>query len=301
MFGSVDVAIVNSHSIEIIDYKDGWTPVAAKNNPQMQQYAWGLLSGMMKEGDAFPVAEIKMTIIQPRLRLSGRSGIDSHTMTIAEFAVTYPLIMRQAEATDDPDAPFVPGEVQCKYCAHAGNCSAMFEHTMAKAGIKFDDLSESAAKVEPKSMTDEHLISVLEAAPLLRQIIENAEEEALKRMTNGEQLPGFKVVRGRGQRAWNDDPVAIEQVLRSVKIPKSEIYRQVMVSPAQVEKLKWKNRAGEEVSLNKKQLEKVLAKASRSDGKLTVVSAADKRPAVEFQKVEGMFSETGAELPDWLK
>ena len=109
-------------------------------------------------------------------------------------------------------------------------------------------------------------------------------------------------------------------------IPKGEIYRETLISPAQAEKLTWKKRDGTTKQLTERQL-KVLHEEyiTKSDGKLQVVSEADERPAV-VRDVSSMFGAVGAapaaddhathvaahlsavaelpaflQVPDWLK
>ena len=48
MSGTVDVQLIGSTGIEIIDYKDGINPVEAKDNEQMEQYALGIIAKYMR-------------------------------------------------------------------------------------------------------------------------------------------------------------------------------------------------------------------------------------------------------------
>ena len=150
-------------------------------------------------------------------------------------------LIAEAAATDAPDAPFNPGESQCKYCAHGGACTARTTQALSNAGISFANLEvvEQTASKEPTTMTDKQLREVLEAAPLLRQMIEAAETEALRRFEAGQEIDGLKAVRGRGSRSWMYEDDAMEEHLKKAGIPKSAIYKTTMISPAQIEKVRW--------------------------------------------------------------
>jgi hypothetical protein len=304
MHGTVDVQIISGSQLEIIDYKDGMQEVIAKDNPQLEQY----LVGVLAEVDASQFEKMTMTIIQPKLALRGGEPISSHTI---EVDAVWPIITDlsiEAARTDDPNAPFVPGEKQCGWCAHKGNCSAFNKHSLEAAGIKFEDMNfaREAAEKNPAELDDEQLRELVEAAPLLRKMIEAAEGEALRRISTGHPVAGLKVVRGPGRRAWSrpDDEVAGK--LTKMGVPKTAIYETVLVSPAKAEKLTWTKRDGTEKQLTERQLE-VLHKelVTKGDGKLTVVPEADKRAAVDYGDLAKMFTAVPAApeaptLPSWL-
>jgi hypothetical protein len=98
--------------------------------------------------------------------------------------------------------------------------------------------------------------------------------------------------------AWPEDQIELK--LRKMSVPKGEIWKTSIISPAAAEKLKWKS-GEKQKQLSPKQL-KILTEEMirKGEGKLTVVSAADERPAVEFGDVEAMFAPQDAQLPNWL-
>jgi|PlaIllAssembly_1097288.scaffolds.fasta_scaffold01303_6 hypothetical protein len=302
MGGTVDVQIIRGNHLELIDYKDGMNPVEAKGNKQLEQYAYGVLA---ERPEAFET--ITMTIIQPKLAIKGIIPISSHTVDVADLFVAMPDIVAEADATDAPDAPFVPGEAQCKYCPNKGNCSAFNSYTLEASGIKFEkvEFAKEAAQSNPTEMTDDKLREIIEAAPMLRQMIEAAEAEALHRLEAGKVIAGLKVVRGPGRRGWvlpEDDTAAR---LSKMGVPKPSIWRTVLVSPAQAEKLTWTKRDGTHKQLTEKQLAVLRGEMiTKGDGKLTVVPESDRREGITFSAVEEMFGavpQAGDDLPDWLQ
>ena len=199
--GTMDIQLVGDDFLELIDYKDGMQKVYAKDNQQLEQYAAGVWSEHMGEMSKFKT--IRLTIIQPKTRLFGSTGIESHDYTPEELLGRIERIRVEAAATDAPDAPLIPGDEQCKYCPAKGNCAAKVDTAMTAAGLSFNELTQEAANVDPNRMTDEKLAKMIEAAPSIRSMLAAAEEEALARMKLGHTLPGLKLIRGKsGNRKW---------------------------------------------------------------------------------------------------
>ena len=235
MSGTADCMIISDTVAEIIDYKDGINPVNAKDNDQMEQYTWGMLA-------MYPNAKfkrIRMTIIQPKLKVKGIDPISSHEVDVEDFMRRMGTIIDQAAATDDPNAPLTPGESQCKYCRAKGGCSALAQHTMKASGIVFQnlDVAQQAADKQSNELTDEQLRELIEAAPLIRQMLEGAEKEAMRRFESGHPVAGLKVVKGKGSREWALDDEQIAAKLKMMGLTKGEIYPAKLITPAQAEKL----------------------------------------------------------------
>jgi len=168
------------------------------------------------------------------------------------------------------------------------------------------DVSMQAANKDPNTMSDQQIAEIMEAAPLMRQLLDGVEAEALRRFQAGQVIPGFKAVYGRGSRAWSlkDDEMA-ERLIK-MGIPKSSVWETKLVSPAKAEKLTWeKTKGGEKVKaqLSERQLKTLDAEyIVKMGGKLTIVPESDSRPAVVLNAAP-MFSavEEVPALPDWLK
>jgi hypothetical protein len=101
-------------------------------------------------------------------------------------------------------------------------------------------------------------------------------------------------------RSWALPEEEVATKLSKMGVPKGDIWETKLVSPAKAEKLKWVKKDGTQKQLTAKQLEVVQKDlVSKSEGKLTVVSAADQRPAVEFGDAAKMFGPVEA-IPSWL-
>lgn len=298
--GTVDVQIHDQFDelVELIDYKDGMADAWHSAILQMEQYAVGVLAQL--EG-GFHYKTVRMTVIQPKLALVGGEAIRSVDYPIEKvLGEVVQTIKAQAAATDAPDAPLVPGEVQCKWCPAKGACNALANKALSvvDAGL---DLAGSAAKQDPAAMSHERIVAIMEAAPLMRQLIEGVEKEAQRRLDAGQQIAGLKLVKGKGSRSWNLPEDQIAEKLIKMGVPKASVYKTSLVSPAQAEKLVWKKRDGSEVKLTERQIEMMGKEyVAWTTGKPVVALASDSRPAIETN-VAPLFSAIEPDVPAWLK
>ena len=311
--GTVDCQIIGPDWIELIDYKDGMGVVSAEGNMQLEQYAYGVLAGYkLPVNGAYPFNTHRMTIIQPKLALKGMKPITSHEVSVRSLLDNMGTIITQAAATDKPDAPLVPGESQCKFCRAKGSCAALAGNVMKEVGIMFQpvvtetlDVAQQSADKDPAQMDDAQIRQIMEAAPLMRQLLEAVEKEAMRRMESGISIPGLKLVNGRGSRAWALPEAEMAEKLVKMGIPKGAIYETKLVTPAKAEKLTWEKKDGTKVTLTERQLKRMEQEyVSKLAGKLTVVPESDGRPAVVMNAAP-LFSAVEAapaaeSLPSWL-
>jgi hypothetical protein len=304
--GTVDVQIHDplNEVLEIIDYKDGMNDAWDSAILQMEQYAVGALSALkIAKPGRYPFQTVRMTVIQPKLTLRGGQAVRSVDYpvdkVVDEVART---IVIEAAATDRPDAPLVPGEKQCRYCRAKGGCAAL--STKALQVVDTVDITASAAEKDPTKMTDDQIVQIMEAAPLLRQMLEGVEKEAQARMERGADIPGLKMVNGKGHRAWKLSEDEMAERLRKMGIPKESVYKTTLVSPAQAEKLRWKKRDGTDVQLTERQLKTLEQEyVVKTVGKPVVALAADSRTAITTNAAplfSAVQSEVPVELPAWL-
>ena len=167
------------------------------------------------------------------------------------------------------------------------------------------DIAQQSADKDPSTMDDAQIAQILEAAPLMRQLLEGVEKEAQRRLEAGQSIPGLKLVHGRGSRVWALPEEEMAEKLIKMGIPKTAVYETKLVTPAKAEKLTWEKRDGTKVSLTDRQLKRMDQEyVSKLAGKLTVVPESDSRPAV-ITNAAPMFSAVEAapaaeSLPSWL-
>jgi hypothetical protein len=280
---------------------------------QLEQYAYGVLAELkLPVNGAYPFKTIRMTIIQPKLALKGMAPITFSEVPVSNLLGSMGTIIAQAAATDKPDAPLVPGDSQCKFCRAKGSCSALANNVMKEVGIMFQpvvtetlDVAQQSADKDPSTMDDTQIRQIMEAAPLMRQLLEAVEKEALRRLEAGQSIPGLKLVNGRGSRAWALPEEEMAEKLVKMGIPKTAVYETKLVTPAKAEKLTWEKRDGTKVALTDRQLKRMEQEyVVKMAGKLTVAPESDSRPAV-ITNAAPMFSAIEAapaaeSLPSWL-
>jgi hypothetical protein len=337
--GTVDCQILGPDWLELIDYKDGMGVVSAEGNMQLEQYAYGVLARLrLPVNGQYSFSTVRMTIIQPKLALRGMPAITSHDVSVRSLLDNMGTIISQAAATDKPDAPLVPGESQCKFCRAKGSCNALASNVMKEVGIMFmtpqaigdaaiktfeksiedavdaefnklqlhpKDVAQQSADKDPSTMDDAQIAQIMEAAPLMRQLLEGVEKEALRRLEMGQVIPGLKLVNGRGSRAWALPENDMAEKLVKMGIPKSAVFETKLVTPAKAEKLTWEKKDGTKVALTDRQLKRMEQEyVVKLAGKLTVAPESDGRPAV-ITNAAPLFSAVEAapaaeSLPSWL-
>ena len=200
------------------------------------------------------------------------------------------VLVPAIEATQAEDAPLVPGDAQCQWCPVRGvhrdfTCPARARWVLESDPSPEEDLS--ALFDAPVSDLRAHYEGFLQPvdADRLLQFLERVEVLAAdlrhalyQAAASGVDLPGRKLVRGRpGNRSWTDAARVALYASKSLRLRKGVIYKDVLRTPAQIQR---------EVDAGTwRKLEKFV---TRPDGKLMLVRADDKRPAVE---VDNIFSE----------
>lgn len=296
--GTVDVQIHTDRHVDVIDYKDGMGVVGAKDNQQLELYALGVLA------DNPHIKSVRMTIIQPKLAQRGMKAITSYDMLAIDLLARVEQYKAAAAATDNPDAPLVPGESQCKFCKAKGSCSALASNVIeALSMFQSIDIAQQAADKNPNELSDQQIREIVESAPLVRQLLEAVEAEALRRFEAGVTISGLKAVYGRGTRSWSLPEEEMADKLVKMGIPKTAIFETKLITPAKAEKLTWEKRDGEKKQLSDRQLKTLETEYIRkSQGKLTIVPVSDHRQAVVLDAAP-MFGAVNSEpdLPAWLK
>jgi hypothetical protein len=298
--GTVDVQIHAGTHVDVIDYKDGMGVVDVKDNKQLELYALGVLARHLGK-----FKTVRMTIIQPKLALRGMKAITSHDLTTEELLAKVPFYAEAAAATDKPDAPLVPGDSQCKFCKAKGSCSALASNVMEAIGMfQSIDIAQQAADKNPTELSDQQIREIVESAPLVRQLLEAVEAEALRRFEAGVSISGLKAVYGRGTRSWALSEQEMADKLVKMGIPKSAIFETKLITPAKAEKVTWEKKDGEKKQLSDRQLKTLETEyIKKSQGKLTIVPESDHRAAVVLDAAPMFGAVNGPAdfLPDWLK
>jgi len=295
MKGTVDITIITPDMIEIVDHKDGMSDARESARLQMEPYAVGVLAEYkIPRGKPYPFRKVRMTMSQPKLALKNMNPLVSWDLDV-DYVVDTLVgeLVVEGQRCDDPNAPLVAGELQCKYCRNK-TCTERYKTSMdALSIIPMVDISTQSANKDPAQMSDKQLAEILEAEPLITTLLKSAKEEAEKRLKSGISVPGFKLVEGRGSRAWALSEGDIADKLKKMGIPKDCLYESKLVSPAKAEKLVWEKRDGTKAQLSARQIKTLNTEyVAALEGKPTVAPASDDRPAISFS-AESLFSPVG--------
>lgn len=261
-FGTTDCIILQDDTMDVIDYKYGQgVAVSAEHNSQEMLYGLGALNDY---GIAYDVKHIRLHIYQPRLN------------NISVFNITTKELLDWGEKTVKPGAKlayngegdYCAGE-WCKFCPHAGRCRKLTK--TCTEYVQTHQLRVAVPVLSPHEVAD-----VLRMEPLVTLWLKRVREQALTTLLDGGEVPGYKVVEGRGSRAWVDE-LRVAQLLQEAGYSREDITETTLLSVAKMEKAIGKKKAAE---LLAEQIEK-------RAGSPTIALETDKRPVYD-RKAEAM-------------
>lgn len=259
-FGSSDAVLIYGNTLEVFDLKYGkGVKVEAEENAQMMCYALGAYCG---QGEFYDIANVRMTIIQPRLRHES-----SWTMTAPDLLNwAHNKLKPAAEKAWKGEGEQTPGE-HCRFCKVAAQCKALADYT----------LKVSEDKTEPGLMSLEEIAKLLPHFATIKSWISSVEEFALEAALEGDTIPGYKVVEGRSVRKISNVAEAMAR-LEGNGIP-AENY----LKPAELKTI-----TDLEKTLTKKGFKTILGDlVIKPEGKPTLVEEAD--PREPFSKAKNDF------------
>jgi hypothetical protein len=251
-FGTADCIIISGSQMTVIDLKYGkGIPVSAYENEQMKLYALGAIHAYQM---IYCVETVKLTIIQPRLE------------SISEFEISTADLLTWGESIKPTAAMafaglghFAPGEKQCQFCRAAGTCRARAEKNLTLSSV---------APLLPPLLTNEEISSILVKAQDLAKWAKKLEASALKKLLDGEEIPGWKAVEGRSNREISNLDEAFA-VLKNNGFDEALLYNRQPVSLTELEDPKL---------VGKTKLQELIgAYIIKPTGKPTIVTADDKR------------------------
>ncbi len=221
-FGTADCVILSKNECHVMDLKYGkGVPVYSEENPQLSLYALGVITAYRM---FYPIEKVILHIIQPRL--DNFSSWETTVSQLQEWAEE--KIMPAALLAFDGKGEFNQGSWcdEC-FCKAAATC----KHR-AKTNIL---LSEYEGKVPPL-LTNEDVGSILEKAQFLAKWVKKLEGYALNQLVKGNEIPGWKIVEGRSNRAFSDVDKAFE-ALQAAGYDKSILYENKPLPLTEVEKI----------------------------------------------------------------
>lgn len=262
--------------LHVLDWKFGRSePIWAHNNDQLLAYAWGCLARYPQIG----FTKVILHIVMPRL-----DHYDSAEYKFPEMkAWLYGRAIPGALRAYSDNAPFIPGEKQCRWCAAKNYC----RHRAMAARQTASNVFAAALRL-PDDITIDEVSDLLKDIPQLKQYISDLEKFAMSQLLRGESVPGFKLVSGRSNRAWKDEAAA--EVFLSNQFDIDEIYVSKLKSPSQIEALDRRMKKDPE-------FQELYHKAQ---GNPTMVPEYDKRPALDVRSAATVFENCIDENEDMI-
>ncbi len=255
-FGTCDCIIIQDETLSIIDYKYGQgVPVSAMDNPQMKLYALGAMNDY---GIALDVKKVEMHIYQPRL-----NNISSYVLTVEDLmAWAEKIVKPTAEKAIQGKGKYAPGE-HCRFCQHGGRCRALTK--LCTEFIDTHGLRVSLPVLAPHEVAD-----VLRMEPMVTMWLKKVKEQAMTTLMEGGEIPGYKIVAGRGSRSWADD-LEVTNILKAAGYTHEDITKTTLLSVAALESAIGKKKVAELVG------GQILSNA----GSPTIAPITDKRPVFD--------------------
>lgn len=279
IFGTVDYAcqIANpSRSqkiVQLYDLKYGaGITVEPEENLQLILYALGIVGENNRHG----IDQVHLTIVQPRIEHK-RSPIRTWAIPIKKLMSYAKSLQRAARDTQKPHAPLSAGQKHCRFCpalmgaSQAQPCPEVTLTVLKTARLEFDvdtsigEILDNAPKElgNPETLSKNDISQILSFLDIYDLWAKKIRAEAIKRLNEGGEIPGFKLVESKGHRKWIHEQTVKDQL--SILYGNNIYTIPKLLSPAQMEKI-----TGRELIHNL---------WSRSS-KITIAKEEDKRPAV---------------------
>ena len=251
-FGTADCIIIQGTTMDVIDYKYGrGVAVSAQDNPQMKLYGLGAYNDF---GFAYDVEAARLHIYQPRM-----NNISVDDLSVSDLlAWAEKKVKPTAEKAAKGKGNYNPGE-HCRFCPHAGRCRALTK--TCTEYVETHGMRASVPVLAPWEVAE-----VLRMEPLVSLWLKRVKDQALTTLLDGGDVPGYKVVAGRGTRAWKDEgevAAALAPLYLLEDYTKTEL-----LSPAAMEK-----------AIGKKKVAELLGELIETrTGAPAVAPETDKRP-----------------------
>ena len=255
-FGTADCILVHGSTMHVIDFKYGkGVPVSAEENPQLSLYALGAYETYKL---LYPVSEIKLSVVQPRL-----DSTSEWTYTVQELLGWGGYVKIRAALAWDGQGGFSPGGGTCRFCRAKAQCRARSDYNVRQAFTP----EELPPLITPEE-AGERLLALEDVVKYQKDL----QEWALSECLAGRTVPGWKAVEDRSLREWTDMEAAFKK-LKENGVDEALLYERRPLTLAQVEK-----------AVGKKEFTETAGRfVTKPPGKPALVKESDKREAITAQ------------------
>lgn len=278
LYGTGDAMVIQPFGELVVgDFKYGkGVQVDIDWNDQLMYYGLGALRAVGE----YDVSHVTLVIIQPR-GIHEDGPVRRWTVSVEALLDFSDQLASAADATKEPDAPLVPGK-HCQFCPAAARCPALRQLVVQEAIAEFpDDVDVPTIRLpEVDNPTDlARAKAVADVAEFWAREVNALLQRALE---TGMEVPGFKLVRGRANRAWKD-PSDVERRLKNkAGVKTGDIYSRKLRSPRQIERVVGKDWVADH--------------AYKPEGGLTVARSSDLRTAEAAPILDFTDASTDAQL-----
>ena len=233
VWGTADATIIGDGRVHVVDLKYGrGVRVGAESNPQLRCYMLGALDiASLLE----PVRECVGTIVQPRHRDGGH--ISSEAVPTEELQAWGATLLEAVAATDDPAAPRVPGDSQCRWCAAQAICP---ERTRSLAADVFGEARQATVPL----LSDADVAELLPRLDSVESWCRAVRRSALSRLTQRPgSLAGWHVAEGRPRRRVTE--AVVDRLAADTGRPRSDFVEERLLSVRGLERLVGRERVAD--------------------------------------------------------
>lgn len=253
-FGTCDCVMIHGDEMQVIDLKYGkGVAVNPENNPQLMLYGLGAYAAY---SSIYEIKTVRLVIMQPRL-----DSTLEWVIRTEDLLAWGDGIKATAREAYEGSERLAPGD-HCRFCRAKARCPERGERMFQVVETIKPEMAKEIAL-----LSNEEIATFLTASKGIIDWIKDLEDEALRSILAGEDVPGYKAVEGRSNRAFKDQDRALE-ILKGIGFDEAVLYERKPLSLSKLEKIVGKKTLGEV-------LEDEIIKPQ---GKPTLVEESDKRP-----------------------
>lgn len=280
--GTLDAVIADSFGkLIIVDFKYGrGIVVEAVENYQLLIYLLGA-----ERLDVY--TEFEVVIVQPRApHVEG--PVRRWTVSrkrLREFAKE---AKKKAIEALGKDAKLKAGD-HCRWCPVSGQCPEQLRYSQKLTALEFDPIRESALGAEnvrdPALLSTKRLADIYRYKKFMADWFSDIGTILRERINLGDDVPGWKLIAGKGNRQWSDEEKAVKFLKRRGFTQQDMYDEPKLKGPAAVEKIK-----KGKFKTQKERVEFVTSLTNRPEREASLVRDTDKRQSLipahaEFEDV----------------
>lgn len=295
--GTSDVVMAASDTLTTIDAKFGRAKVMAydvlmparediisgemlpevvRMNLQLALYLLGSLEKYKHTGN---FTQCKAIIVQPYLK-----HVSEFSCSVDELLALGEWLKARAEDTRT-SRRFAPSQDNCHFCKARMTCKAREQEVLSTALADFDDIDAA----QPAPIRVNHLGSLYEKVGMIQGWCKDVMTRMFDELSSGNKVMNnsglhYKLVTGKKGNRQFDDPVAVEALMKVMRLKADQMYTRNLITPTTAEALANPVKKGKQIIappvLGPTQWARLEAHITQSAGSPTIALETDPRPAI---------------------